>query len=367
MRGNATDAEKDFLNSFYDSFDRKPPLTEKFSEKEKTELNTRLWQVVQKSTTRPHTSLKWYRQYRWMAAAAVLLMAIAGILWFQFHQSNQKPGLATVQNDRLPAKTVAQLRLADGSILSLDSNLNASLPDQGTVKLNIDSGHLKYKGSANTTFYNTLSTPKGGNYHITLADNTKVWLNAASTLEFPVAFTGDFRNVMLKGEAYFEVTKSEKPFRVVVKDLETVEVVGTHFNIAAYPNNSTVETTLIEGKVKVVPHVNQKPVEAQAKVLHPGQQTVLTGGQIRVQKADIDQVMAWKNNMFYFENETLENILEEISRWYDVDIVFKHNTSLLTRRYFIMINRDANLSEVLKSLQINELKFEIHGRRLIIQ
>ncbi len=273
-----------------------------------------------------------------------------------------------VQYDRPPASNSAQLTLADGSRVNLDSNGLAVLPNQGEVNLSYKNGQLAYRGSNNANLFNTISTPRGATYDVSLADGTKVWLNAASSLRYPVAFAGNERIVTLTGEAYFEVSRSEAPFKVIANGKSEVVVLGTHFNINAYPDESTVATTLLEGKVKVAALLNDKPDNQNTQLLSPGQQAVTASGKIQLkQHADINSVMAWKSGKFYFENEKLENIMKEFSRWYDVEVVYQSNDELKGRRFFMIVDRKLPLREVLKSLENSGLQFLIEDKKLIIR
>ncbi|WP_315816159.1 FecR family protein [Paraflavitalea speifideaquila] len=294
---------------------------------------------------------------------------MAGIL---LYQTNKIPSSQVAENpvqyDRPPASNSAQLTLADGSRVNLDSNGLAVLPNQGEVNLSYKNGQLAYRGSNNANLFNTISTPRGATYDVSLADGTKVWLNAASSLRYPVAFAGNERIVTLTGEAYFEVSRSEAPFKVIANGKSEVVVLGTHFNINAYPDESTVATTLLEGKVKVAALLNDKPDNQNTQLLSPGQQAVTASGKIQLkQHADINSVMAWKSGKFYFENEKLENIMKEFSRWYDVEVVYQSNDELKGRRFFMIVDRKLPLREVLKSLENSGLQFLIEDKKLIIR
>ena len=311
--------------------------------------------------------LPWFKQYKWTAIAAIIL-ALAGLVSIYFISELGKPNqtVASINNDKNPASQTAQLILADGTILNLDSNFSGNAPKQGNVSLSVKEGGITYSGNDKSTMLNTINIPKGGNYFITLSDNTKVWLNAASSLQYPVAFSENERNVKLIGEAYFEVAKNGKPFNVTVSDKGAIKVIGTHFNINTY--NNDIRTTLLEGSVLVTPTVDGKLIKENAKMLRPGQQAIIDNNKLTINRdVDIDEIMAWRNNMFYFDNETLENILKEISRWYDVELVFKTSKNIKSKRYFMMIDRSKQLSEVLKSIQIDNVKFVISGNKLIIE
>jgi transmembrane sensor len=258
------------------------------------------------------------------AAAAVLLVAGAGA-YFLLRTTHKGLPVASepvtaVTAPVVPGGNRAVLKLAGGRTILLDSAHDGLLATQGAARIvKRDSGELRYQESAGAQpiAYNTISTPRGGQYQVVLSDGTKVWLNAASSLTFPTGFQGGDRVVEMTGEAYFEVApNTHQPFRVRVGDM-TVDVLGTHFNIMAYGDEQSVKTTLIQGSVKVTQ-------DAFSQVLHPGEQAVLdrAGAAPVLQPADVEQTVAWKNGYFEFENLDLETVMRQISRWYDVDVRF---------------------------------------------
>jgi len=237
------------------------------------------------------------RRKVWLAAAAVVaLLATGGLLWWPKNHKVPQPALAQnyYKNDVRPGGSHAVLTLANGARILLDSVGNGSLGLQGSAQVvKLGSGSLSYRGMSNglsTVYYNKVTTPVGGQYQITLADGTHVWLNALSSLKFPTAFNGDARSVELTGEGYFEVTRNKsKPFHVYVNGVD-VEVVGTHFNVNAYPDEPCIKTTLLEGAVKLV--------KGNANImLSSGEQGQTNGasGLVLVKNVDVDQVVAWKN------------------------------------------------------------------------
>jgi len=204
-----------------------------------------------------------------------------------------------------------------------------------------------------------MTTPKGGQYHITLSDNTEVWLNASSSIRFPASFAGSTRNVEITGEVYFGVAKNPaKPFLVAVNDM-TVEVLGTHFNIMAYADEASVNTTLLEGAVKVWS-------KDASGVLHPGEQSVFNRSQhsISIGKADTEKAIAWKNGLLLFKRDDIKTIMRQLSRWYDVDINFIGAAP--TRLYSGSISKYVNVSEVLKILELGGIKFKTEGNRITV-
>ncbi|WP_298709471.1 FecR family protein [Chitinophaga sp.] len=247
------------------------------------------------------------------------------------------------------------LTLADGSVVTLDSAGNQVIR-QGETLVRQQNGKLLYSAGNHPVAagFNTLTVPRGGQFQIVLPDGSRVWLNSTSKLRFPTAFNDNRRVVELEGQGYFEVSKNAlKPFIVQTK-AANVEVLGTGFDVMAYPDERTMNTTLVEGAVKV------KDVR-----LKPGQQARLehATGTITVAPADVQQVIAWKTGFFEFDNADIDDILRQAARWYDVEVVYRGKTKLLIGG---RISRQLPLSELLKMLEDNGAKFSMEGRRLIV-
>src|SRR5690606_29853914 len=260
-----------------------------------------------------------------------------------------------------PGSNKAALTLADGSTILLDDAAEGKISEQGNTFVYKTNGTLSYNAqNVNSNLnakqsFNTLTTPRGGQYKIVLPDSTVVWLNAESSIRFPTKFSAHERNVSLTGEAYFEVaTNKSAPFKVNLESME-VEVLGTHFNVMAYSDEKSVNTTLIEGSVKI--HKNQ-----QQKLLRPGQQARVSNT-IKVSNVDVNEAIAWKNGLFQFKEANIETILRQIGRWYDVKIEYQGEIS--DEKYRAEISRKANLSQVLKILEISGLKFSLKEGRTI--
>ncbi|MGV3766030.1 MAG: FecR family protein [Chitinophagaceae bacterium] len=306
---------------------------------------------------------------RWLVAASLVLLAGLGSYFFFMRQEqDREEEMARVQVEPIvPGGNKATLTLADGSTVLLDDAGNGVLATQGNaiVKKNAD-GEVAYDLNAHpatgaATVYNTINTPRGGQYKLTLPDGTKVWLNAATLLRFPTTFTGVERKVELEGEAYFEVAANKKmPFRVQ-SAAQTIEVLGTHFNINTYKEEADVRTTLLEGSVKVV-----SPLTPEGKVLVPGQQSLLVPGKagISVAEVNVEEVVAWKNGLFIFNKASLETIMHQVARWYDVEVEYRGR---VTEDVFVgKLNRSENVQEVLRILELNKVKFHIEGRKIIV-
>jgi transmembrane sensor len=306
----------------------------------------------------------------WMRIAAAVLLVIAGAFYWM-HQNSDRPKeieIAVVPpkpTPILPGTDKAVLTMADGSAILLDSAQNGLLAQPGNTNIQKRGTVLIYVPSAAASensgiAYNTLSTPRGGQYKVVLSDGTSVWLNAASSLRFPTAFIGDAREVELTGEAYFEVAKNkDMPFHVKVNGVQ-VNVIGTHFNINAYSEEAAIKTSLLEGSVQVTNG-------SFSNRLKPGEQAIVSNRNeaIDVRTADMDAVMAWKNGLFVFEGADIEMIMRQISRWYDVDVVFTGETP--AREFEGKISRNAPLSNVLKILELSSINFSVEGKKIIVR
>lgn len=313
---------------------------------------------------------KFKKRIRWAAAAIILLIAGASFLYLSIHPGHSNIGNKGIasssdQHDVSPGKNGAVLTLADGSSVLLDSTGDGNLAQQGNMVLMKNGGRIDYLKSKDNqlaeTIYNKVETPRGRQFQLTLNDGTKVWLNAASSIRFPVVFNGNQRRVEITGEVYFEVAKNKaKPF-IVDANNSSVEVLGTHFNVNAYDDEATVNTTLLEGSVKVVKGNN-------TSMLSPGQQAqVSQDGDIKkVNSVNTDEVVAWKNNLFYFNNTDIKKLMRQLARWYDMDVVF--NGEIPTSLTFNgTISRGVNLSSVLKMLTYaGEIKFSIEGKKIVV-
>ena len=304
----------------------------------------------------------------WYAAAAVLLLGGFLTYRFAFQEPNKSPIVNKTipeKNDVAPGGNKAVLTLADGSTIILDNASNGNLAEQGNTKvIKLDDGQLAYNnaGIGSEVVYNTVSTPRGGQYQLVLADGSKVWLNAASTLRFPTSFVGKERKVELEGEGYFEVAKNAAmPFKVDVDGKGEVEVLGTHFNINSYSNEPAINTTLIEGSVKVTGNLSGK-----TQNLNPGEQArINAAGQVTLNRnINVDEIIAWKEGNFNFNSAGIEYIMRNVSRWYDLDVVYQGVPSKET--FSGIVSRNSNLSEVLMIMKQAGIKFKIEGKKITV-
>jgi ferric-dicitrate binding protein FerR (iron transport regulator) len=302
------------------------------------------------------------------AAAAILVLLGTGMYLWQTRLS--KTSLAKNQplphpaaGDASPGGNKAILTLANGKTIVLDTAANGTLARQGNTRVQkLGDGRLAYNALHEKPveiFYNTLATPRGGQYQLALPDGSKVWLNAASSVSYPTVFAGRERKVEIKGEAYFEIAKNEAmPFVVQVNDVQVL-VLGTHFNINAYSDEASIKTTLLEGAVKVTK-------DAATALLKPGQQarTSHASSQIQVKEADTEAAVAWKNGYFSFNQTDLPTVMRQIARWYDVDIVYSGKVP--DRRFGGEIPRNINAAQVLKMLEESKVHFTIEGKKIIV-
>ena len=333
-----------------------------------TEQTTRLFNRIQADNQKAKPKGKLSSIKTWLAAAAVLLIVASGSYLF-FNKpvekivKNEKPSIPYTTDDVAPGTDKAILTLADGSAIILDSNAHGEITSQGNVTIINLNGQLAYNQegqSRKQVFYNTISTPRGGQYQLLLSDGTKVWLNAASSLKFPTSFEGNERRVELNGEGYFEVAHNPaKPFHVNSNEID-VQVLGTHFNIMAYADEAFVKTTLLEGSVKIIK-------AGESLVIAPGSQAVVRNNSDVIsfnKNVDVEQVMAWKNGYFHFDNITIPEIMRQISRWYNVEVIY--DGSVPKGHYVGRPSRNLNLSQLLKVIEYSGVELNIEGNKVIV-
>jgi ferric-dicitrate binding protein FerR (iron transport regulator) len=305
---------------------------------------------------------------RWRAAAAAVLLLTAGSAgWYYYetHTAGKTPLAAVTQHDVLPGGSKARLVMGDGTEIVLDSLNKNSLQEKDGTRIGKDEGKLVYDGTATSgdqVTFNTLATPRGGEYQLVLPDGTKVWLNAASSLRFPTRFMGADRTVFLTGEAYFEVAQNAtQPFHVQLNNGLKIAVLGTAFNVMAYDDENTMNTTLVTGKVKVgQPNGN-------SVILSPSQQAVLAkdSHELEVNDADIDKTIAWKMGMFEFDDDDLSTVMRQLARWYDVKVTF--SGPVPDKHYTGSIRKQSTLSQALQILKTAGIQFNIEGKQIIVE
>ena len=320
--------------------------------------------------------------WRRAAAAAVLIGALGLGIWWVAHTPRPVAAPLAAVEDKPAKPTIAAggnkavLILDNGSTVTLDSAKTGVLTTQGNTRvIKLAGGRLNYAGEGTTSttvpgsgnrtastavLYNMVRTPRGGQYQVELPDGSKVWLNAATTLRFPTAFSGKERTVELTGEAYFEVAANKnQPFKVKVGDM-TIDVLGTHFNVMAYDDEGSFHTTLLTGAVRV-------EEGTEARLLKPGEEArmSLDTKNLTIAVADTDQVVAWKNGLFQFDGATLETVLRQVARWYDVDVRYE---GTIPKHFSGGISRSASLAEVLHVLdKAGKTRFVLEGRTVVVR
>ena len=311
-------------------------------------------------TVKSHTIRKTVRWITWSKYAAVILLFVSmGIFWFVNEEEQEVENVAVTKIEHGSMK--AQLVLANGRRVDLVPETNLQLEEEGGIRILTLDNMVKYSGmdslvgQSTEVKYNTLIVPRGGEFSLELADGTRVWLNTESKLRYPVAFTGDERRVEMDGEVYFEVAKNrEKPFVVTVNGVD-IRVLGTSFNVSAYQED--VVTTLVTGKVQL------KKGDEQV-VLLPNQQAIWSDDKFKVKQVDARNYVLWKEGIFYFEDVDLEMILDDMARWYNVNI-FYVNPTLKKMKFSVEIKRYEDINEILRRIeQTKRVKFEIKDRTI---
>ena len=324
------------------------------------------WQKLAKKTIQSSIPIQKNWQFSrkfWLSSAAIFLIVCFGALqlWkLQTKDTDTNHFTARLKNDIPPGGNKATLQLGDGTVVVLNDANNGFQSKQQNVKLLVQNGEITYQsiGKQSHLIYNTVTTPKGGQFKLVLNDGTKVWLNAASSIKFPMAFSGKERLVELTGEGYFEVAHdTSKPFKVVLPNIGQVDAIGTTFNINAYIEENILKTTLLEGKVKVA--FGQK-----TDYLNPGQQAqFFQNGQFHIMnQVALEEVVAWKNGQFIFKQMNVEDIMRQISRWYEIEVIYHGAVSKET--FSGIVNRNSNLMEVLKIMEEGGVRFKIDGKKI---
>lgn len=396
LAGKASPEEEKFIKAYYESFDisgEHLPLQEE-QEKEMLglEMKAAIWKQIDQAA-HPRIIIPFYKRtwFRVSVAAAIVVLAVIPVYYYIVRPPASKVIVQSKQltqpvHDALPGGNKATLTLADGTLIDLDKAANGTITTEGkTVVKKRSDGQLEYQSAHsplttdNSPAYNTLTTPTGGQYYVSLPDGSRVWLNAASSIKFPTVFNGNERLVYLTGEAYFEIMKKhDKPFRVHFITPSAgdegregvIEVLGTHFNVNAYIDEATIKTTLLEGQIREWANSADVQEPDRSIILNPGQQaqlknTPVGGGHIRViNDADTEEAIAWKNGLFYFDNVDIQAIMRQVERWYKVQVVFKGR--IPARRFAGQVSRSSNLSQVLKILELSKVHFTIEGNLVTV-
>ena len=357
--GTATNEEKALIENWY--LKHKPANTNVTHEQLQEDQQNSLDQLVAQIKSDNKRSI-------WPAlkiAASVLIFLSAGLYFIKWHNipkervAINKP----LKNDVAPGGYKATITLANGSKIVLNDIKTGKLASQGnTLITKTANGKIIYinkkpNAVSNTLVYNIATTQRGGLYQFVLADGTKVWLNSASSIKYPVNFIGNERVVELTGEAYFEVAHNAKKSFKVIANGQTIEDIGTHFNINAYNDEDAIKTTLLEGSVKV-------STASMSRVLKPGEQAFVKNGNLSITNVDPNESVAWKNGFFFFNDNTIQDVMKQLARWYDVDI--KYEGELSERRFSGEITRNINASQILDILSFKKIHYKIEGKTITV-
>ncbi|WP_316822135.1 FecR family protein [Pedobacter gandavensis] len=328
------------------------------------EILTRILEEIRKKPV-----MKTYKFWKRIGIAASFVL-IAGLSFYTFNfQTRFGSPKTEIVNDVRPGTEQAVLTLADGQQIVLDAAKSGKIAEQAGINITKTSdGQVIYslteqvagKGGLNPDAFNTIATPRGGQYQLQLPDGTHVWLNAASSLKYPIRFAAKNREVEIQGEGYFEVAKDpSRPFKVKSGHQE-LEVLGTHFNLNSYSDESAIKTTLLEGAVRISSGLWNKP-----RLLSPGQQSIALNDGCKILNVNPEEVLAWKNGSFVFHDEPLESILRQVARWYDVDIYYQRKPEDLI--FTGVVSRNKNISAVLNALdKTGEVHFKVEGRKVTV-
>lgn len=368
----ATKEEKDRLFAWYQSESSKDVEWDLDDFEDEHLLKTRLYAKIMKHNE-PVVRTTGKRLFYRIAAAAAILVFLSGGLLFYYRMvsgpdnASKELHVKTKSNDILPGGPKAILTLSDGRKIVLDDAKNGTLISQAGVKVHKNSNgiveytlvnHQAEEAEKVHDVYNTIQTPVGGRYQLNLADGSKVWLNSASSLRFPVFFTADTREVELKGEAYFEVSKDKKRKFTVRSGNQSVEVLGTRFNIKAYPDEPLINTTLIEGSIRVIQLTTKN-----SELLSPGDQSEL-GESIKVKRINAQAEVAWKDGYFNFKNADIETVMRQLGRWYGISA--RYEGTLSKQHFSGAIANNLTLLEVLEILERSDIHFRIEGKEVIV-
>ena len=374
IRHTLTEKEHDELDNWVNENDHNMQLFEDLTDEKNLAANLewmdkvkteQSYKAMQEKGAFKVPPQKLYNKRIWLAAASVIvLLAVFFVYKYTGSNPSSVDDIVTTDTTLLkPGDNRATLTLTDGKTIDLTYAKTGVIEDASGTHVNKTAdGELVYVNDSsvtNTTALHTLSTPIGGQYQVTLPDGTKVWLNAASTIKYPPAFSGNERKVMLAGEAYFEVTKNErKPFKVLMADSTAVVVTGTHFNINAYQNEKEQQVTLLEGSVTVSNAINVTKLE-------PGTQALIKNKLITKDKVlDAEEITGWKDGLFVFHDAPIESIMMQVERWYDAKIIYKANIKQL---FNAIILRKEPLAKVLKLLELNGyVHFKIENKTIYV-
>lgn len=365
--GKCSEQERAMVETWYlENYNVQGNFTITQLEKDKEETLVKILQAEPK-----RKSILWFKVLS--AAALILMISSIGLYFYQKNNIITAP-----ENDLIPGGNIAYLTLANGKRINLSQAKNGELAEHSGIKITkAEDGKLLYKITSPATAsndqkeLNTIETPKGGQYQITLPDGTRVWLNAASSLKYPMLFATSDRKVELSGEAYFEVSKDKKRPFIVTTAQQKIKVLGTHFNINSYANEASTKTTLFEGSVRVTLNSLSRLKEGEIDNMHeesvllkPGQQSLIRAHHLQVSTVDLEEAKAWKDGFFYFNDTDLEDVMRQLARWYNVDIAYEGK--IPQRSFTGKLYRNVNASQILEILKYKKINYLIRDKKIII-
>jgi transmembrane sensor len=367
--GRCSESELRQLDAWYDSWNTEERLL--LTEVQLEEAESRMRSKVMDRIGFNSTPRRLWRRVSIAAAAAAVVIAVGVSFYYNLAEPlpDTTDRATSDVHDIAPGKNIAILTLPNGEVVSLSENKDAVVIDASALSYG---DGTKVSNTTPTdapdyerTSLHTITTPRGGQYQVILSDGTKVWLNAASSIKFPASFAGaKQRRIDLTGEAYLEVTKDQEHPFIVVSGTQEIEVLGTHFNVNDYLDEPVAQTTLIEGSVRVRP-LHTSHTNAAKVLLKPGQKSLITGQEIVVRTANVNEVIAWKEGDFRFEDQSVPDIMKQLARWYDVDVVYLGDVSDV--KLNASISRGRNVSQILNMMEkTGEVHFKIEGRKIIV-
>lgn len=384
LNGELTHEEYEKLKAWIEVNDKHRELWSRLTNQEYLESNLEFWrrkddnqwQNLLKKIRNSESEKRWFGLKNvWPYAAILTALLLIGVVTKYFINGNNSSeantlALAAKKNAGiLPEGGVAQLILGDGRVVNLKGSHGQTIIEKDGTKVQNEKSVLKYfviPDKQRSAVFNTLKVPRGGEYKVTLADGTNVWLNAATSLKYPTQFDGKERIVFLSGEAYFEVKHdAAHPFKVMIGNT-VVRVLGTKFNVSAYNDDSKERVSLIEGSVEVS---RRKEGHKEEVVLKPGYSAIIGENEIAVNNdnENVKTTVAWKDSMFVFKNETLESIMKRLSRWYDVGIVYDDNVDKYIH-FTGKVQKYESIDDVLHLIEMtNKVTFDITGREIRVK
>ena len=367
--GRCSESELRQLDAWYDSWNMEDRLL--LTEVQLEEAESRMRSKVMDRVGFNNTPRRLWRRVSIAAAAAIVVTAVGIGLYHNLGEPlpDKTDRAMSYVHDIAPGKNIAILTLPNGEVVSLSDKKDAVVIDASALSYGdgtkISNTTTKDALAYERTSLHTITTPRGGQYQVILSDGTKVWLNAASSIKFPASFAGaKQRRIEISGEAYLEVAKDKQHPFIVVSGTQEIEVLGTHFNVNDYADETVAQTTLIEGSVRVRP-LHTANANGAKKVLKPGQKSLITGQEIVVRTANVNEVIAWKEGDFRFADQSVPDIMKQLARWYDVDIVYLGDVSDV--KLNASISRGRNVSQILNMMEkTGEVHFKIEGRKIIV-